>query len=419
MEIVLSNHHLIAPNGVDTYMLTVAEHLQLLGQEVTIHALEQGPRADYFRSRGIRVARSHAELPERCDVLLAQDTSSALDLGARYPETPQVFVAHSDYFSNGIPPTAPGASQAVVVMSDRVQRHVQAMNLGLPIHRLRQPIDTRRFAPTGVSRPQARQVVLIGNYLRGARRAILLDTCRQLGLEVVTFGAEGASTSDTDVAMNEADIVIGRARVVVEAMACGRAAYVFDFMGCDGWMTPAKYAALEADAFQGQADDEVVDSERLRRELTEYTPAMGAANRDLAVHHHRAEDHVQRLMDICSNLSPPPRRDPGSYGALALVTRQAWLHDALAHHLFRQTEDLRSRLDAEATGRAVDREVDRAQRAALENQRHDLEERLRSIESQLGDTRRTLDAVQRSRRFRLAGLLARPVEGTRRRLGRS
>jgi hypothetical protein len=415
MEIVISNHHLIAPAGVDTYMLTVAEELQRLGHEVTAFALEQGTMADHFRDRGIRVARSQAELPPQTDVVFAQDTVTALELRATYPQTPQVFVAHSDVWSNGLPPAAPGVSQAVVAMSDRVQRHVQAMDQGLPIHRLRQPIDVGRFAPTGLSRPQARRVVLIGNYVHGFRRQILEETCEELGLELSMFGLEAGATWAPEQAMNEADIVVGQARVVVEAMACGRAAYVYDFLGCDGWMTPGNYAALEADAFTGQATDDVVDRDRLRRELASYTPEMGVANRDLAVLHHRVEDHAQALVDIFKDLGPPVRRDPAPFRDLALVTRQSWLHDAFSHHLHRQTEHLRAMLEAETKARAVDREADRVLIARLEEQRRELEDKVRVAEAQRDEALHTLERVQRSDRYRLAGSLALPLERIRER----
>ena len=48
-------------------------------------------------------------------------------------------------------------------------------------------------------------------------------------------------------------------------------------------MTPETYAALEADNFSGRAFPEVVDFERLKRDLREYRPELGPVNRDLAV----------------------------------------------------------------------------------------------------------------------------------------
>ena len=67
--------------------------------------------------------------------------------------------------------------------------------------------------------------------------------------------------------MGDADIVIGKARVIVEAMASGRAAYVYDHNGGDGWVTPERYELLEADNFGGQAEPVAADRARLRADL--------------------------------------------------------------------------------------------------------------------------------------------------------
>ena len=45
----------------------------------------------------------------------------------------------------------------------------------------------------------------------------------------------------------EADIVVGKGRAVLEAMSCGRAAFVYDAFGGDGWVTAESYPRLEAD----------------------------------------------------------------------------------------------------------------------------------------------------------------------------
>jgi hypothetical protein len=103
--------------------------------------------------------------------------------------------------------------------------------------------------------------------------------------------------------------VIGKARVIVEAMACGRAAYVYDHNGGDGWITRETYERHAADNFAGQSTLEVVDASRLRRDLGEYRPEMGPANRDLAVLHHSAARRGTRTSSWrCSGGSRPEPR---------------------------------------------------------------------------------------------------------------
>ena len=104
--------------------------------------------------------------------------------------------------------------------------------------------------------------------------------------------------------MGDADIVIGKARVIVEAMASGRAAYVYDHNGGDGWVTSERYALLEADNFGGQAEAVAADLERLRSDLKAYRPDMGVANRQLAV------DEPQREQARARARAPLPTAQP-------------------------------------------------------------------------------------------------------------
>jgi hypothetical protein len=53
-------------------------------------------------------------------------------------------------------------------------------------------------------------------------------------------------------------------------MACGRAVYVYDMFGGDGWVTPEAYPALEADHFAGQATDRVIGPAELERDLADH-----------------------------------------------------------------------------------------------------------------------------------------------------
>src|SRR5687767_4923867 len=130
MRLVLGTHHLIAQAGSDTYLVTVAEQLLRLGHDVTVHALEQGPMTDRARERGLTVAGGERELPDAPDAVLAQDQVTALQLAERYPAAPRVFVCHSDVFGIDTPPQVPDVVSAIVTMSDRVARHVEAMPVG-------------------------------------------------------------------------------------------------------------------------------------------------------------------------------------------------------------------------------------------------------------------------------------------------
>jgi hypothetical protein len=154
MRIVLANYAFVSVGGSETYLLTVAEQLQRLGHDVTIYASVCGPMADLATARGVPMAREPDQLPPSCDVVLAQDGVMAYELGGRWPETPQVFVAHSPIFDLQLPPLISGIASAVVVLCDRVEQRIRAMDIPYEIVRLRQPIDAERLMPRGAPRPR-------------------------------------------------------------------------------------------------------------------------------------------------------------------------------------------------------------------------------------------------------------------------
>lgn len=272
MEIVIATHALDAYGGTETYVLTAASALEHLGHAVTLHAPRLGRVADDARAAGLRVAVREAELPERCDAVLANTADVAYDLAARYPAVPLVYVCHSEIFELQVPPQLPGTCSALVTLCDRMRDWVLGLAERPEVVRLRQPVDLRRFHPHGAARERPRRALMLGNYVRGGRRAMVESVCAELGIEAVFVGIGTEQTARPEDAIWDADIVMGKARVILEAMACGRAAYVFDYVGGDGWVTGESYSRLEADNFGGRATDAVVDRDRLRADLLARAP---------------------------------------------------------------------------------------------------------------------------------------------------
>jgi hypothetical protein len=400
MELVLATYGLAQLGGSETYLSTVAWQLQRLGHEVTIFAVELGDVAEQAQRTGLRVAGDEADLPEAPDALLVQDNVCAYRLAERYPSVPQLFVAHSDTFDLQLPPRLPDLVGAIVVLNERTRRRAKALALDVEVVRLRQPVDIDRFSPRGPIAERPRRALLLGNYLQGQRRDLLVEAFEAAGVEVRAIGRHGEGIREgVEHAIAEVDIVVGKARAILEAMACGRAAYVYDWNGSDGWVTPERYPLLEADNFGGQAEPTVSDPGRLRADLDAYRPQMGVANRDLAVANHSAVPHAHELVALMRRLAPRRARPSGSLQEMAWLARQNW---ALESRFFGATFDAQhAREIAEsARGKAADARAQadtaRAERDAACTERD--------------AARAELQAVLRQRRFRVGAALARPLD---------
>ncbi len=367
MRIVLSTHSLQSRGGSETYLTTVAAHLQRLGHDVTLHANELG-QAVVEEHPELRLAIGEHALPSECDAVVAQDAITSFSHAARYPSTPQLFVAHSTLHDHQLPPQLPGVCRSAVALNERVARRLRALGGDLDVVRLRQPVDLDIFAPLVPLRANAPRVLALGNRLSGPRLELLEAVCRELKFECAAVGRPSDSVGDTEHRILNADLVVGYGRCIIEAMACGRAAYVWDHLGGDGWVTADTYPALEADGFGGRATDMAVDRGRLRDELASYDPDMGLVNRDLAVRHHGPRDHAQALVALLARQTGPAPVDRTPLDELGRLARVSW----------------------------------------------DAERRAMGYAKEVGRLHKELRAIRHTRRYRLAAALASPLDALRR-----
>jgi hypothetical protein len=326
---ILIAHARFLLGGSETYAVTVAEQFERLGHPVTLFAGEASPEGRALaESRGLTLVTGEpGELAGRddFDAAIAQDAAGAYALAGRR-ELPQVFAMHG-FASFEHPPQAQRPTPPVVVLNDRVAAHAAGLAAAPEIVRLRQPINLQRFRPRGPARPRARRVLLFSNYLEADRLAMLQGVCDDLGLELDTMGVGAKVSLTPQERIAAADIVVGYGRSVLEAMVMGRAAYVWDRAGGDGWVTPESYPALEADGFSGAATEAVVDAERMREDFTAYRPELGTLGYDLVRANHSAIRHTAALVELLGR-TVPPAPDPAHEALGILVRSQVRAEDA-------------------------------------------------------------------------------------------
>jgi hypothetical protein len=407
VRFVLANRLLDRAGGTEVHLLTLAEQLQRLGHEVCLYSPELGPFTDHVRRRGVDVAAELRDLPGACDVVLSQDALVVYDLAERYPSAFHAFRVCGDVFDFQFPPQLDGIVDLIVVLSDRYERLARACTVA--------PI-----------RPRPRRAVLLGNYLE--RDELISEAWGRHGVEVSRVGGN-SQRYDLSTALADADIVVAKGRAALDAMACGRAVYVFDVLGGDGWVTTASYAALDADNFAGGATPRVIGAAELERDLADYDPRMGIANRDLIAQHHDARDHAIEFLKAI-DVREPIERPAAPLQELARLTSLQWSWERLAHGLQGERAEWVERIhhaeqraaDADAVAAAQVERVQHLERiaaeadAAAEGERAVLVERVRSLEQRVAEADAAgmrhnaesesrgaqLDAMRATRAWRLA-----------------
>lgn len=349
--------------GSETYSVTVAEQLERLGHTAALYAAEASPEGrELAASRGVRLVVGDLGSLEDVDAVLAQDAASAYMVASRRSGLPQAFTIHG-FAAFEHPPSRLEPAPKVIVLNDRTARHVAAVASRPEVVRLRQPIDIERFRPRGAAGPRARRVLVLSNKLDAAHREMLETVCEELGLELVRLGSSGTPTVAPEAALAGTDIVVGYGRSVLEGMAMGRAAYVWDFAGGDGWVTLESYPALEADGFSGAATEAIIDADRLRADFAEYRPELAALGFDLVRKHHSATDHAEAIVDLLGGAGPPASKGADdtleAFGLLVRAESRAAIRVAGLEfenrQLWEEFEALRKRADAAEESAAAER----------------------------------------------------------------
>lgn len=358
MRLLLATNH-FGLGGSESYLLTVAEQLDRLGHEIVIYTPEPEEGVEVARERDIDV-RGEDSFDEEYDAALVQDAGVSLELADRCPGLPQLFVAHSSMFDLQAPPQLDGVVGAIVALNDRVAARMRSHATDTEVVRLRQPIDTVRFVPRDTLPEVARTALLLSNTPNTDRLRMLEAACADAGLQLATLGGASGRAADVRPALAGAEIVIGYGRSILEAMAMGRAAYVYDWKGGDGWVTPESYPAIEADGIAGGAGIAEVALDSLADDLRRYSAAMGPVNHDLVITHHRASVHAQELAELFERLAKPQPRPRAPLQEMARLVRLEWRARLEIAGLINENAHLRELL------RTSEERVGEARRAAAE-----------------------------------------------------
>jgi hypothetical protein len=409
MELVLATHKLADTGGAPTYTVTLAEQLARLGHSVTLYTRELGAVAELARERALRVTARAQELPDDADgAISGVDRSLTLELAALYPRAARVFVVHGSEDVH-LPPPMPGAVAATIVLNDLHAARAAACAGAGEVVRLRQPVDLRRFSPCGRPRERPARVLLLGNYHQSSagRVQMLREAWADAGLDWHEAGGK-AQTLDVPQAIAQADVVVGYGRSVLEAMACGRPAYVHDHSGSEGWVTPASYERMEAGGFAVAAVRPPPDVEQLRSDIQAYRPEWGLAGHDIARTRHDARDHAAEVVALIDRLGPARAcAAPSTMRAVELLAESQLRAELMAEGYRIESKQWFNEYQRSQEELARERGAWHDARIALEGER----EQAASVAAQ---TEERVLAFKRTRRYRLAEALAAPLDRLRR-----
>jgi hypothetical protein len=174
-------------------------------------------------------------------------------------------------------------------------------SLGAPrelIHVLANPVDLDRFRPGPPLREPPQRAAVVSGVIDDETLGVIRSATSRLGIELVVVGRDGDRPWGMEDVFPEFDIVFSLGRGAIEAMACGRAVFVYDVRGADGWVTPEEVGEIERFHFSGKRYRYRPSADELAVELTRYGAWMGPANRALAEERYGLGRHLEELVRL-------------------------------------------------------------------------------------------------------------------------
>jgi hypothetical protein len=295
VRVLFTNWHYSMLGGAQTWVYTVAKALQEVGHQPLVW------------SDGLGILAEKTAPFARCSTRLADLAPWDVVWGShqitgRVPaRAPRCQVIHATQNQDQEAPVA--GLDAYFAVSEEVARFLE--DRGFPCAGVvRQPIDTERFRSRDPARPWPPRVLYFGNYQRWVPLAAA--ACHRLG---VPFAVCGGPTDhegrrwDVENVLNDADLVLGQTRCVLEAMACERNAVVCSGWdprlgyGLDGFVTPETYVEFCTTNLTGNVRGRTPTVDALVDEIRKYAPDVGPALRAQVVAHHQPLTAIRPLVE--------------------------------------------------------------------------------------------------------------------------
>ena len=238
--VLLTNIWLGGRSGTEVVTLDFAAGLARRGWRTAIYAarLRDGAAAP----DGVELVRSLADLDRAPDLVHGHQHPPLAAALMQFRGAPAIQMIHDarSWHDRGL---AWQRVRAVVAVDEacreRAVRDLARTSDEIAI--LPNALDLSRCQPRGPLPRRPARVLVVANRL-GEHVPAVLAACAAAGLEAQSVGyGVGRPSTTLEADMRDADIVVGAARIALEAMAVGCAALVCDVRGLAGLATPGTF----------------------------------------------------------------------------------------------------------------------------------------------------------------------------------
>jgi len=273
MRILFCNISLATRSGTEMFLWDFIKILRQAGHETAVFTKQPGPLAEALEHLGSKVIWDIRDVPWQPDILHCHHTWETLFLLQRYPGTPALYVCHDRKAWFDSPPPSPQIQVYVAVDEYCRERIVEEAGVPkLQVRVIHNSVDLERFKPRGMLPERPRKALLFSSYGEETGfREIIRAVCAERNILLEEAGPNvGNILEKPESTLGNYDIVFGKARCALEALACGSAVILAGPEGFGPLVTRDLFLELRRFNFGRSLLGAGIDRSWLERELDRY-----------------------------------------------------------------------------------------------------------------------------------------------------
>ena len=306
-RVLIATHSLTGFSGTDLYTRDLALALLQSGWLPVVYSKIAGRIADELRNATIPVVSELDAVTVAPQMIHGHHHLETLACLSRFPNVPAVFVCHDARAWHSLPPLSPRIGAYVAV--DRNCRDRMMLEHRIPegsIRILTNAVELNRFRQRAALPLKARRALVFSNQAReDTWVAPIRHACQRRGIAVDVIGlGSGHFAEHPEDLLPGDDLIFGKARCALEALATGAAVIVCDSAGLAGMVTTSNVDELRQLNFGARTLTRPITNETVEQELARYDPrdvrAVSDRIRAVASIDLLAADFIALYEDVCS-----------------------------------------------------------------------------------------------------------------------
>lgn len=293
MKILLGTHYLAKTGGTESYTYALAMELKRLGHDVEYFAIIKGEVSSMLEDKGVPYMSS-----EHYDLILANHYTVVEELWT-YGYIIQTCHGNIAELEQPSP-----FADAFVSVSEEVRDHLQSR--GFQSFVIPNGIDCNRFFPR---KPVSQKLTTVLSLCQSEKaNGFIRKCCESANIKFLQSNKYTDNVWSVEELINQSDLIIGLGRSAYDAMACGRAALVYDYrdyMGeslGDGMLTPENIQNSMYCNCSGRASRIHYDEKSFIAEMQKYSLELAAWSREYVLKKLNIEVAVRKYLDIYNGI---------------------------------------------------------------------------------------------------------------------